>query len=139
MLRKQTDELDPADWFAFATERLKTSDVVWASEGLTASGIELLQESVERLLKGYLIASGWSLVKTHDLMTLIEEAAKFDARFTVHRRVAAELTADFFAQHYPGHDMTNVGLNYENWRIAVGELFSLVASLLPKYAKDLNK
>ena len=58
MLRKLSNESDPADWFYLATDRLKTADLAWKVEGLTASGIELLQESVERYLKGYLIARG---------------------------------------------------------------------------------
>jgi HEPN domain-containing protein len=110
-----------------------------ASEGLTSSGIELLQEAAERLLKGYLIAKGWHLVRTHDLVKLLEDAASYDAAFGRFRGLASALTADFFAQHYPGHDMTNVGKDYEKWRNELSDLISLIASSLPTFAKDLKK
>lgn len=67
MLRKKTKANDPGDWFAFARERLAAADSLWKHEGITPAGIECLQESVERYLKGYLVAKGWRLVKTHDL------------------------------------------------------------------------
>ena len=57
MQRKLSDETSPADWFYLAQDRLHAADVLWAANGLTASGIELLQEAVERYLKGYLIAN----------------------------------------------------------------------------------
>ena len=111
MLRKQTSEKDPADWIAFGAERLQATDSLWQHEGLTAAGIELLQEAVERYLKGYLIAKGWSLVRTHDLERLLKEAIAFDKAFTKFKSLAEELTEEFFAQHYPGEDLTDVGRN----------------------------
>jgi HEPN domain-containing protein len=111
MLRKQTSDRDPTDWFAFAEERLRGVDVLEKSEGVTALGIEALQESIERYLKGFLVAKGWKLVKTHDLERLVREASQFDSRFQVFMPFAIELTEDFFAQHYPGDDTTNLGAN----------------------------
>jgi hypothetical protein len=48
MLRKQTSASNPGDWFAFAEDRLKVADLAWKQEGLTHTGIECLQEAVER-------------------------------------------------------------------------------------------
>ena len=133
MLRKRTSEKDPADWFAFAAERLRAADVLWTHDGLTAAGIELLQEAVERFLKGFLIAKGWNLVKTHDLARLLKEAKKLDARFSRFESLTVDLTEDFFAQHYPGLDTTKVGENYETLRQQTGELVALIRDSLPKY------
>jgi HEPN domain-containing protein len=58
MLRKHSDETDPADWFYLAADRLKAVDILRREEGLTPSCIELLHEAVERFLKGYLVAQG---------------------------------------------------------------------------------
>jgi HEPN domain-containing protein len=133
MLRKVTNAKDPADWFAFGLERLKAADVLYKYEGLTATGIETLQEGVERLLKGYLIANGWHLVKTHDLERLLREAIAFQPAFQQYKPFAAELTEDFFAQHYPGEDMSKVGRNYDELRKKAGEVLSLIADALPHY------
>jgi len=133
MLRKHSDENNPADWFYLAADRLRAADIVWAHEELTASCIELLQESVERFLKGYLIARGWRLVKTHDLVVLISEAALRDGRFAAFRPLCKELTDDFLAQHYPGEDWTEMGQNYESLREKTGELVELIKQSLPQY------
>lgn len=132
MLRKQTSETDPEDWFAFAAERLRAADVLWEHEGLTATGIETLQEAVERYLKGYLVAKGWSLIRTHDLERLLMEATVFDKNFGRFKALAEELTEDFFAQHYPGEDTREVGKNYETFRKDAGELVELIQRSLPQ-------
>ena len=108
-------------------------DVLWASEGVNALGIEGLQESVERYLKGFLVAKGWTLVKTHDLERLINEATRFDQKFAKFLPFAIELTEDFFAQHYPGDDTTNVGQNYEHLRQQAGDMVNLIQHMLPQY------
>lgn len=133
MLRKQTSEKDPADWFAMGEERIQSADLLWKHEGLTLSGIEILQEGVERYLKGYLVAKGWRLVKTHDLERLVREAVQFESSFFRFYDLSEELTDDFFAQHYPGEDTTNVGANYEKMRAATGELIAEIKKLLPQY------
>jgi HEPN domain-containing protein len=138
MRRGRTDEKNPSDWFYFAMDRLKVADLVWKSEGLSPSGIELLQEAVERLLKGYLIASGWTLVKTHDLGNLLRNAEKYDAGFSRFKRLATDLTEDFFAQHYPGDDLSDLGKEYELNRQEIGEMVTLIRTLLPQFEADLN-
>ena len=139
MLRKKTSEKDPADWFSFASERLRGADVLWKHEGLTATGIETLQEAVERFLKGYLIAKVWKLIKTHDLTHLLKEAMILDPRFARFENLAEDLTEDFFAQHYPGMDTTRIGENYETLRQQTGELVALVRESLPQFSTHLDK
>jgi HEPN domain-containing protein len=133
MLRKKTSDRDPADWFAFGEERLRCVDVLWKSEGVTALGIEALQESIERYLKGFLIAKGWALVKTHDLERLFREASGFAPEFAKFLPFVIELTEDFFAQHYPGDDTTNIGNNYETLREQAGDVVSLIQQPLPAF------
>lgn len=126
-----SDETNPKDWFYSAADRLQAADVIWRIEGLTHSGIELLQESVERYLKGFLIAKGWKLARTHDLRALLAEAQKFDVQFANFKAMSVELTEDFFAQHYPGGDWTELGKNYETLRKQTGELVDLIRQNLP--------
>jgi HEPN domain-containing protein len=133
MLRKKTSAADPADWFAFAEERLRAADSLWKSEGLTHTGIECLQEAVERFLKGFLIAQGWSLLKTHDLSRLIRDAANIDVAFTQFFDLAESLTEQFFLQHYPGLDTTDVGEDYESLRRETQELVLHIQRALPAY------
>ena len=60
-------------------------------------------------LKAFLLSKNWSLVRTHDLNYLLAEAAKHDARFIQFAAVAQSLTEQFWEQHYPGGDLTEVG------------------------------
>jgi len=131
--RKQSSEMDPADWFFAAADRLRVADGTWERDGLTLTGIELLQEAAERYLKGYLIARGWSLDRTHDLRKLLSVAMGYDSGFGTFKSFVDELTDDFFAQHYPGGDWTNVGQNYETLRKQTGDLVALIAQSLPQY------
>lgn len=133
MLRKQSSDKNPADWFYAGADRLKIADLAWENEGLTQSGIELLQESVERYLKGFLIAKGWTLKKTHDLDVLLIAAIGYDTRFDAFKNLADVLTTEFFAQHYPGGDWTNLGKDYETLRKQTGELIDLIRQNLPGY------
>lgn len=132
-LRRQTSEKDPKDWFEMAQERINSADSLWKHEGLTHTGIEALQEGVERYLKGYLVAKGWRLVRTHDLERLVTEAVQFDKTFDKFYGLSEELTDDFFAQHYPGEDTTHVGDNYQQMRVAAGELIAEIQKQLPQF------
>ena len=133
MLRKQSSETDPADWFFAGHDRLRGADAAWDHDGLTLTSIELLQEATERYLKGYLIAKGWPLERTHDLRLLVSVAVTYDSTFTRFQTFADELTEDFFAQHYPGGDWTHVGQNYETLRRQTGEIVSLIQQSLPLF------
>jgi HEPN domain-containing protein len=59
----KTDENNPEDWYRSAYVRLGSVDRLYPFEGTSESVIELLQEAVERFLKGYLISKGWQLTK----------------------------------------------------------------------------
>lgn len=50
----KTDENNPEDWYRSAKVRLGSADRLYPLEGMSESVIELLQESAERYLKGYL-------------------------------------------------------------------------------------
>ena len=133
MLRKQSSDKDPGDWFYSGSDRLRVADLAWAQEGLTQSGIELLQEAVERYLKGYLVAKNCALKKTHDLDVLLIEAMRYDSRFNQFQNLADELTRDFFAQHYPGGDWNDIGKNYKDLRNQTGAMIDLIEQSLPQF------
>jgi HEPN domain-containing protein len=74
----KTDETNPHDWLLLARERLEAADALFQVRGPTFSGVELLQEAVERYLKAYLITRGWKLLKIHNLSTLLENSMDVD-------------------------------------------------------------
>ncbi len=121
-----TREDDPADWQFLGRERLTSADALFSANGSSLSGVELLQEGVVRYLKGYLVSRGWRLERIHVLNRLLEVAAQFDPRFARFQPRAASLNEQFWAQHYPGDDLTEVGADYETLRQQAGELAVLI-------------
>ncbi len=134
----KTDESNPADWFAFAAERLLAADVLSRHDGTSASSVEALQEAAERYLKGFLIAKGWTLKRTHDLKVLVKDAAVFVPEFMSFLDLAERLTAEFFEQHYPGGDLTHVGETYPDMRAEVGGIVEIIRRSLPGYFPELK-
>jgi HEPN domain-containing protein len=122
----KTSESNPRDWLYLAEERLRAADALSAHEGATLSRVELLQESTERFLKAFLISRGWSLRKVHDLSYLLDECVAREVRFEEFLDLAETLTEQFWAQHYPGGDLTGVGANYPALREQAGRLAVLV-------------
>lgn len=128
----KTDEKNPQDWLYLARERLQAADALFLSLGATYSGVELLQESVERFLKAYLISRGWELLKIHNLSTLLDYAVSFDERFKNNADLSENLTAQFWAQRYPGDDLSEVGLDYPELREQASILITLIESEVKK-------
>lgn len=128
----RTNENSPADWLRSARIRLHSADLLHPLEGANESVIELLQEAAERFLKAYLINRGWRLRRIHDLGALVAESVAMDARFTAFEDFADSLTDQFWAQHYPGGDLTEVGHDYPALRRSLEEMVNLIeAELVP--------
>lgn len=135
----RTSEDDPQDWFVLAADRLRIADLARQHEGVTFSGVELLQEAVERYLKGYLIAQGWKLERTHGLGRMVEAAARYDARFSGYAVLAEKLTDLYWDQHYPGADLTDFGSDYDELRQDAGEMIALILASVPPPNKPRDK
>jgi len=117
-----TSENSPADWLRTANARMQSADILFANEGASEAAVEILHEAAERFLKGFLIQHGWRLRRIHDLGALVAEAEQFDPQIGEFAEWADQLTDQFWAQHYPGGDLSELGENYEAIRDAVGRL-----------------
>jgi HEPN domain-containing protein len=135
----KTDETNPADWFLLARDRLQAADAVRQACGPGASAVELLQESVERYLKGYLVGKGWPLQKIHNLSMLLDVAVQRDPRFKEFANLCDTLTTQFWAQHYPGGDLTDVGADYDDLRREVDVLVTKILDAFPRIATGTNR
>jgi len=122
----KTDETNPHHWFFLAAERLESADALSEARGACYSAVELLQEAVERYLKGFLIGTGWPLRKIHNLSTILDAAVERDSRFKSFADLCEKLTAQYWAQHYPGGDLEDVGSDYEVLRQQAGEMIVLI-------------
>ena len=122
----KTDETLPAHWYLLAKERMEAADALLATRGACYSAVELLQESVERYLKGFLIGKGWPLQRIHNLSTLLDAAVEIDSQFKSFADLCENLTAQFWEQHYPDGDLTDVGADFEELRQQAGKLVARI-------------
>ena len=137
MSAKLPKDIDPPAWFEQAARRRTLAETAWATEGFTSEALELLHESAERYLKGYLLAQGWKLVKTHDLKVLIYDAKQFNARFGAFEEWAETLTDDFFTAQYPVDDDTDLKQDFDDLRQQTDNLITIIKELLPQYFSSL--
>lgn len=117
-----SDPSNPDTWYILAKDRLEKADALFTQFGASWTGVELLQEATERYLKGYLVARGWRIVKTHDLNRLLASVCDFDDYFARFAEPCQILTEQFWEQHYPGGDLDEVGEGYSELRDAIGEM-----------------
>jgi hypothetical protein len=62
---------------------------------------------------------------------LNDEAKKFEPKFDAFDDLCESLTEQFWAQHYPGGDLSTVGADYEELRQQTGELVAVIQTLIP--------
>jgi HEPN domain-containing protein len=64
----------------------------------------LCQQSIEKILKAYILARGGTLIKTHDLYALLGRCAEDKKEFEKYRDICAELTTYAVFVRYPSFD-----------------------------------
>ena len=122
----KTRENNPSDWILLADERLQSADALIQARGVCYSAVELLQESIERYLKGFLISRNWKLERIHDLNRLLDLCLDHSTEFSRFAPLAQSLTEQFWAQHYPGDDLSEVGEDYPELRREAQDLIELI-------------
>lgn len=69
------------EWFKKAEHDLATVDMILNTSGYPDVAGVLLQQALEKYLKGYLISRGWKLIKIHNLKDLPDEAVRHNSKF----------------------------------------------------------
>jgi HEPN domain-containing protein len=95
------DSLIPSEWLAKAEEDLRAADLLLAHDGPLGIAAFLIQQAVEKYLKGYLLSTGWPLERIHDLEALVEEAATRDREFTQFLAACQRITEYYIEGRYP--------------------------------------
>jgi HEPN domain-containing protein len=70
----------PGEWLLYANENLQVAKREMQNQTPAFHTVCFLcQSAAEKFLKGYLIAQGWNLEKTHDILALLSIAASYNA------------------------------------------------------------
>ncbi len=92
----------PRDWFERGRADIQAAEILLKHRGDIGVAAVLIQQAVEKYLKGFLLSRGWRLRKIHDLEVLLNEAVVHNREFEPFRDLCL-LANQFFAdQRYPG-------------------------------------
>jgi len=110
-LARRTDSNNPADWLFLASRDIEGVSELASRELAFALCVSKLAEILEKIVKAELIRTGWFLVKTHDLVKLVDELRDRDPRLADRfQPLCEELAERYFSDRYPGFD-----LEEEDW------------------------
>ena len=91
----------PADWLAQGDQDLEAAEILLNQNGPLPIVAFLLQQTVEKYLKGYLLSQAWSLRRIHDLEILIQEAISRDIDFGPFLSTCQQITEYYIESRYP--------------------------------------
>jgi HEPN domain-containing protein len=125
----------PREWLRFADENLRVAEHELAHEAPAYHTVCFLAHgAAEKYLKGYLIAQGWVLQRTHDIVALLGVCTNYDPAFAELMETGAVLNEYIVAGRYPG-DLSFESIGPDEAEEAVGvarQIEALVAARLAK-------
>ncbi len=92
------------EWFEKGKHDLEGAQILFESGHYTDTTAILIQQAVEKYLKGFLIRYGWKLEKIHDLVRLLTEAAKYKPELAKFEEDCRRITEYYFESRYPGEN-----------------------------------
>lgn len=90
-----------AEWFALGDQDLAAARILLTEDGPLPVVAFHLQQAIEKYLKGYLISTGWSLRRIHDLEILLQEAIQVDEAFRRFWADCQRITEFYIESRYP--------------------------------------
>jgi len=126
------------DWLTKATHDLQNARIVSVVvDAPLDTAIYHCQQAAEKSLKGWLAWRGIALVKTHDLIQLVADAAEVNPDFVKFEKPAEVLTPYVSAFRYPGitPDAMPTRAEFDAALQHAQAIYDFVLNLLPKEAK----
>ncbi len=110
-MARKTDSNNPSDWLFIASSDLNGVRHLASCELAYSMCVSKLAEILEKVIKAELIRTGWFLVKTHDLVKLVDELRNRDPQMADNFQSLCESLAErYFTDRYPGFDLED-----EDW------------------------
>jgi HEPN domain-containing protein len=100
------DNLDIKEWIRYAQMDYDTARKI--AEQFRPIPLEIVcyhcQQAAEKILKAYAIANGEPLIKTHDLIIILNQCEKHDDSFIVHSKSCLLLRGYAVIHKYPSKE-----------------------------------
>lgn len=90
------------EWLEKGEHDLEGAKLLFEREHFTDTIAMLIQQALEKYLKGFLVFHGWKLIKIHDLVTLLAEATKYNPAFYEFEEDCRRISDYYFHGRYPG-------------------------------------
>jgi HEPN domain-containing protein len=71
----------PEDWFNKGDDDKQAVGILLEHGGKSSVAAFLIQQMLEKYMKGFLLSKRWKLKRTHDLEELLDEMVGFDPTF----------------------------------------------------------
>lgn len=119
-------ESEVDEWRRLARRDWHRIHVMVADQDASGAGF-YLQQSLEKYLKGFLIATGWRLKKIHALQALLDGAEQHRPALRKFRALCERVSGYYMLERYPfasgGPDMNQLDADLMDARELVLELF----------------
>ncbi len=89
------------EWFIRAEHDLEGVRLLLQQEGPVDTTSVLVEEAMEKYIKGYLLLQGWKLRRIHDVEALVSEAITYDKTFGQFLELARIVSAFYLEARYP--------------------------------------
>ena len=90
------------EWFEKGKHDIEGAKLLFNAEHYTDTIGILIQQAIEKYLKGFLIYHGWKLEKIHDLVRLLAEAVRYRADLGEFEDRCRHISEYYFEGRYPG-------------------------------------
>ena len=105
-MSRKTDSNNPSDWLFIAASDLDGVRKLASCELSYSMCVSKLAEILEKIIKAELIRTGWFLIKTHDLVKLVDELRDRDPQMAdIFQPLCEALAERYFTDRYPGFDL----------------------------------
>jgi len=120
------NKIKALEWYKKAANDIEAVKILIEKDGPSDVAAVLLQQGVEKYLKGYLINKGWKLKKIHDLKVLLDEAVKYDPSFNKYYDLGDILTHYYFEEKYPFDEIEVSLKDVEDKLVIVQEMIDFI-------------
>lgn len=115
------------EWFTYAARDLHAARVLVESDAAPVIAVIELQQALEKALKGFLLAHGWKLERTHDLVYLLAAASDHDGALEEFSDLCRIVAASYLDERYPGAGSADISRQHAKALVARGErLFAVL-------------
>ncbi len=117
---------DIAKWFELAREDFDEAELLLRN-GYMRGAMFHLQQAAEKSIKGWLLANGWQLMKTHDLIVLANKMKEFGKELSNIIDDLDILSACYIDNGYPVAE--SISLSNEYIKALFGGISNLITEL----------